>query len=182
MSLTLSLTTISRVVTGSGQRVYLVGEKQSRVDEQSRYRHRNSSLSLTAAICHRWPKNYFEIQHDIGTYFQSSLRAGISKEFHSGWIASHLGSLARYRGRARPMLSRSHVTKTDYYCIEKELKDLPSITYVFILLFCLIPLALPLCQCLATLLLLSPSSPPLAGFTPSLVALPATLSPCFKTE
>ena len=47
MSLTFSFTTISRVVTGSGQRVGLVGDKESQVDEQSRYRHRNISLSLT---------------------------------------------------------------------------------------------------------------------------------------
>ena len=85
MSLTFSLTTINKP-TGSGQRVGLVGDKQSRVDEQSRYRHRNISLSLTLLgnMPRFAPQNDLEIQHDIGTYFQSSLRAGISTEFHSG--------------------------------------------------------------------------------------------------
>lgn len=48
-----------------------------------------------------------------------------------------------------------------------QFSALSDITNRVSLLFCLIPLAIPLCQRLATLLLLSPSSPPLAGFTPS---------------
>ncbi|KAG4914240.1 hypothetical protein JHK87_051797 [Glycine soja] len=43
----------------------------------------------------------------LGTYFESSLRAGISTEFHSGGIASILSPVPR-EGFPRPMLSRSH--------------------------------------------------------------------------